>query len=69
MPGQILAYEFGADFIYGLRNRARDALGERFDYPTFHRLILEEGSVPLQRLEQKIDQWIRSADRQVNSAD
>lgn len=69
MPGQILAYEFGADFIYGLRNRARDALGERFDYPTFHRLILEEGSVPLQRLEEKIDQWIRSADRRVNSAD
>jgi uncharacterized protein (DUF885 family) len=59
MPGQILAYDFGAEFILQLRARAESALGERFDYPTFHRLILEEGSVPLDRLEQKIAAWIQ----------
>jgi uncharacterized protein (DUF885 family) len=58
MPGQILSYDIGADAIMTLRDRARDALGDRFDYPTFHRLVLEEGSVPLWRVEEKVDAWI-----------
>jgi len=61
MPGQIVSYELGADFFYRQRNRAREALGEDFDYPTFHRLVLEEGSVPLWRIEEKIDAWIDNA--------
>lgn len=58
MPAQLITYDLGADFIYRLRDRARSELGDDFDYPTFHRLILEEGSVPLWRLEDKIDAWI-----------
>ncbi|MBX3429142.1 MAG: DUF885 domain-containing protein [Hyphomonadaceae bacterium] len=58
MPGQIVSYDLGADFIRRLRDHARAALGERFDYPTFHRLILEEGAVPLSRLDEKIEAWI-----------
>jgi uncharacterized protein (DUF885 family) len=61
MPGQIVSYDLGGDFIRRLRDRARAALGERFDYPTFHRLILEEGSVPLSRLEEKIDAWVAAS--------
>ncbi len=62
MPGQIISYEIGADFFYRQRDRAREALGTDFDYPTFHRLVLEEGSVPLWRIEDKIDAWIAGAD-------
>lgn len=58
MPGQVIAYDFGGDFIHRLRLRAEQALGDEFDIVEFHRLILEEGSVPLARLETKIDQWI-----------
>lgn len=58
MPGQILTYDIGADAIMTMRDRARAALGERFDYPTFHRLVLEEGSVPLWRVEEKVHAWI-----------
>ncbi len=58
MPAQLITYDLGADFIYRLRDRARSELGDDFDYPTFHRLILEEGSVPLWRLEEKIDAWV-----------
>ncbi|WP_297732001.1 DUF885 domain-containing protein [uncultured Maricaulis sp.] len=58
MPGQILTYDLGAQALLELRDRARSMLGDRFDYPTFHRLILEEGSVPLWRVEEKIDAWI-----------
>ena len=58
MPGQILTYDLGAQALLELRDRARLGLGDRFDYPTFHRLILEEGSVPLWRAEEKIDAWI-----------
>ena len=61
MPAQVISYDLGADFIYLLRDRARAELGEAFDYPTFHRLILEEGSVPLWRLEDKVNTWIADA--------
>lgn len=61
MPAQVISYDLGADFIYRLRDRARAELGEAFDYPTFHRLILEEGSVPLWRLEDKVNAWIAEA--------
>lgn len=60
MPAQLFSYGLGAETLYRLRNRARDALGERFDYPTFHRLVLEDGSVPLWWIEDKVDAWIAS---------
>lgn len=60
MPAQLFSYGLGAETLYRLRDRARDALGERFDYPTFHRLVLEDGSVPLWWIEDKVDAWIAS---------
>ena len=57
-PGQALGYMIGRLKILELRQRARDALGERFDIRRFHDAVLRNGSVPLTVLESEIDAWI-----------
>ena len=57
-PGQATAYMIGKLKIQELRNRAEDALGENFDIAEFHDVILINGSVPLDILEQNVDNWI-----------
>lgn len=57
-PGQALGYKLGMLKILELRKRAQDQLGERFDIRTFHDQILEEGALPLNLMEEKIDAWI-----------
>ena len=44
--------------IVELRERARQALGERFRLAEFHNRVLGAGRVPLDVLEQDIDRWI-----------
>ena len=58
IPGQALAYKVGAMKIRELRTRAEKALGEKFDVRKFHAVVLEDGSVPLEILEDKVDRWI-----------
>jgi uncharacterized protein (DUF885 family) len=59
-PGQALAYKIGQLKILELRERARAALGARFDLRDFNDAVLETGSIPLAALEKHIDAWIAS---------
>jgi uncharacterized protein (DUF885 family) len=58
IPGQALAYKTGQMKITELRRRAEAALGPRFDIKAFHRAVLEDGALPLDVLEARIDRWI-----------
>ena len=57
-PGQALGYKIGQLKILALREKAKQALGDRFDIRGFHDEILGAGSLPLDVLEQRIDAWI-----------
>jgi uncharacterized protein (DUF885 family) len=58
IPGQALAYKVGEMKITELRRRAEAALGPRFDIKAFHRAILEDGALPMDVLDAKINRWI-----------
>jgi uncharacterized protein (DUF885 family) len=60
IPGQALAYKIGELKIRELRTRAEQKLGDRFDIKAFHRQVLQDGSLPLDLLEAKIDRWVES---------
>lgn len=57
-PGQATSYKIGQIEIIRLRDKARDALGDRFNPRAFHNLLLLTGTVPLTLLEQEVDRWI-----------
>jgi uncharacterized protein (DUF885 family) len=57
-PGQATSYMIGQLKILELRDRARQALGSRFDIRDFHAVVLENGALPLDILEEQVDAWI-----------
>lgn len=57
-PGQATAYMIGKLEIIRLRDKAKAALGDKFDLRQFHNVVLTTGVVPLPLLEQRIDAWI-----------
>ncbi|WP_394200186.1 DUF885 domain-containing protein [Shewanella waksmanii] len=60
MPAQATAYKVGMIKILALREKAKTALGDKFDIAAFHTLILENGPLPLDYLEQQVDLWIKA---------
>ena len=58
IPGQALAYKIGERNILDLRERAKNALGGKFDLKKFHDAILRDGAMPLAILDAKVERWI-----------
>ncbi len=58
LPGQACAYKVGELKILELRDKARAALGPKFNLRDFHAVVLENGGVPLRLLEQLVSEWI-----------
>ena len=58
MPGQACAYKIGMMKILELREKAKSELGEKFDLKKFHNVVLKNGAVPLEILEDLIDGYI-----------
>ena len=57
-PAQALSYKMGQMKILELRARAQKELGPKFDLRAFHDAILDQGPLPLDMLEAKINAWI-----------
>ncbi len=66
-PGQALGYKMGQLKILELRERARTALGPKFDLRAFHDQVLDSGALPMDVLDHRIDQWIAAQKVAVNS--
>lgn len=59
IPGQATAYEVGLLKFLELRQRAQDALGDQFDLKKFHNVVLSSGALPLEVLDQVVDNYIQ----------
>jgi uncharacterized protein (DUF885 family) len=57
-PAQALSYKMGQMKILELRARAQKELGAKFDLRAFHDAVLDQGPLPLDLLEAKINAWI-----------
>jgi uncharacterized protein (DUF885 family) len=57
-PGQACGYKMGHNDILKLREKAKGALGARFDLADFNDAIVRTGGVPLTVLETAVDQYV-----------
>jgi uncharacterized protein (DUF885 family) len=61
IPAQALSYKVGEQRILALKNKAKTALGEKFNIQKFHNEMLNEGCVPIAILEKKVDAFIATS--------
>jgi uncharacterized protein (DUF885 family) len=58
-PGQATGYKVGQLAILAMRERAERELGDRFDVKAFHEVLLMNGGMPLDILDETVTEWIR----------
>lgn len=58
MPGQACAYKIGMLKILELRAKAKQELGDQFELKDFHNVVLKNGAVPLDILEEIVNTYI-----------
>ena len=63
-PGQATGYKIGMLKILALRTKAQDALGDKFDIRQFHDVVLMNGAVPLNVLEELVDKYIAKVQKE-----
>jgi uncharacterized protein (DUF885 family) len=57
-PSQATGYKIGMLKIQELREKAKKALGDKFDIREYHDVVLTNGAVPLEILEQNVNKYI-----------
>jgi uncharacterized protein (DUF885 family) len=57
-PGQCLSYKIGQLKIRELRTEAEQKLGARFDIRDFHDVVLRDGTLPLDLLQEQVEHYI-----------
>ena len=62
-PAQATAYKIGMLKILELRELAKQQLGAAFDLRQYHDLVLKDGAVPLNILEENVRAWIAKKKR------
>jgi uncharacterized protein (DUF885 family) len=60
MPSQATAYKIGMIKILELREKAKKQLGNKFDLREFHDVVLTNGALPLDVLEELVEHWVKS---------
>jgi uncharacterized protein (DUF885 family) len=60
-PGQALSYKLGQLKIRQLRTFAEQQLGARFDVREFHDVVLRNGRLPLELLDEQVKEYVREA--------
>ena len=60
VPGQATAYYIGYTKIMELRQQAKDQLKDQFDLKEFHNVVLGNGAMPLDILEQVVEDYIQT---------
>jgi uncharacterized protein (DUF885 family) len=65
VPGQATSFMVGMRKFVAERERARQALGTRFDLREYHKIALSSGYIPLWALDQKVTNWIESKSQRI----
>jgi uncharacterized protein (DUF885 family) len=61
LPSQALAYKIGQLKIRQLRTLAEQRLGPKFDIREFHDVVLRNGPLPLEMLDQQVQEYLQTA--------